>query len=183
MASSSAPAVAASAPPPATPGALPEAPAALASALTGTWALSPSVSDSMEPMLAVMRVPWLIRKAVASSKPTLVVAVAPGGMSVEQAGFARVVNAYTWGPTKHKTPAGTHEAMAEVLPAPAAGAGAPAAACVVRVAVAMASPHGTIVATYSAGDGATLVVIMEFLPAPGTSTAPVRVRRVFTRKQ
>lgn len=90
-----------------------EAAGAAVAAMAGGWRLDAKQSDSMEPLLEFMGVPWLVRKAIvaasgASSPPTMRVAATAGGMDVEAHGGAGPSrNSYAWGAgNKHVTPKG-----------------------------------------------------------------------------
>ncbi|MEM9177592.1 MAG: hypothetical protein AAGC67_20440 [Myxococcota bacterium] len=54
-----------------------------AAAWSGVWRLDADASDSVEPMLEVMRAPWIARKAAAVMTPTMrITALAHGGLRV-----------------------------------------------------------------------------------------------------
>jgi hypothetical protein len=78
-------------------------PPELAASLTGHWHLDRKQSDSIEPLLAFVGVPWLIRKAIlAAPNPAIRVSVDPGtgaedshpALVVLQEGMSKMENHY-----------------------------------------------------------------------------------------
>lgn len=146
----------------------PEA-AALFEALSGEWRLDAGASDGIEPMMAFMGVPWLIRKMALAVAPTMALrtafAAATGG-SVRQMSGREISNSYAWGPgAKHVTPGG--EFAATLL------YDAPGRAVVLLVAGPPGKGH--IRGVYSSHDGGAGMTVTYELP-DGT-----KIKRVFKR--
>jgi hypothetical protein len=86
--------------------------AELISQISGDWKLDSGASDSIEPLLKMMGVPWMVRKAaLAAPAPSQHVELSAKGMIVQTEGFAKVRNEYTWGSgNTHNTPSGAFPA-------------------------------------------------------------------------
>jgi hypothetical protein len=174
-------------------------PSHLCTSLAGTWKLDPAQSDSMEPFLKMLGVPWIARKAAASAVPVMTIKATDGGGGIEivQEGMMKLVNHYTVGKTSHKSPMGTHEAFFTVERAKADGtlveggegsAAADAAVVVVDVCVLRTTmKEGKMQVVYvpappvKDGRRATLVVMTYTQAGEGGET--VRLRRFFVEKK
>ncbi len=59
----------------------------------GTWLLDPKASDPVEPMLVLLKTPWIARKAAAAMTPTLrITALGHGGLRVINENPIRTTN-------------------------------------------------------------------------------------------
>lgn len=92
-----------------------EALATLLHRMAGKWTLDVAKSDSPEPLMAWMGMPWLIRKAVlaaASSGATVEIKALEDGFEVDQrSGMGTIQNMYHLGTDNvHKTPRGSFPA-------------------------------------------------------------------------
>lgn len=146
---------------------------ALITGLTGDWQLDASASDSMEPMLTFMGVPWVVRKMIlAAPAPGLKTTLTEAGLSTEQhSTFANTANSYKWGAdNKHVAPNGDT---------------APAALSMddggnsVTVRMEMGE-KGLLAVSYAAGSEGVMHVTMRMTEKG--KTAPTVVKRVFKRK-
>ena len=70
-----------------------EAVGSLNGAWAGTWLLDPKASDSVDPMLVLMKTPWIARKAAAAMTPTMrITALGHGGLRVINENPIRTTN-------------------------------------------------------------------------------------------
>ncbi len=154
----------------------PPPPAELQAAMSGVWKLDAAASESMEPLLAFMGVPWVARKLMANAPPpVLTLLLTPAGLDITQHNaFGKTRNELTWGSgNTYSSPGGKF--LAALALEGASGAETPAPTCVV---LAVDMPKGRITTTYAvhaagaAGGTRTLVVVIS-------NGAGVRVRRVF----
>jgi hypothetical protein len=146
----------------------PEA-AALFTALTGEWRLDAAASDGVEPLMAFMGVPWLIRKMALAMQGNAVVQLtlsASTGAVVRQLTGRDITNSYGWGPGgKHVSPGG-ESAATLVYDAPGRA-----------VVVVLQGPPGKGVmrAVYVSTDAGAGMVLTYELPDG------VKIKRVFKR--
>lgn len=148
-----------------------EASSQMVGAFTGTWKLDPKASDSMEPMLQFMGVPWAIRKlAMAAPPPTQDIILTKEDLTVTMNGFKKVTNNYKWGPEQnHNTPdGGVHKADVSV----------DSSAGTITLKVVLAG-KGDVLSVYAIDDQGRLVVSMVLTKQDGHVD---RLKRVFVKK-
>jgi hypothetical protein len=174
-------------------------PPSFCAAVAGTWKLDAAQSDPMEPLLKLLKVPWIARKAAASAVPVTKITATAEGMEVVQQGLMNITNSYKLGQTTHKSPAGTHDAQLSVEEATAdgtlvaaeggagaegagAGAGAPPTSPAVVLRTTM--NEGKMQAAYcpaTTADGKrAILIVITFTSADGQG---VRLRRFFVEKK